>query len=191
MLIFLNKFNSNETMSGSYYLLPHFKRVKDSKGTTKVDNRLKLFRKNIFGDRLNFLRPLLPEKRVLRDQLAEEYQTTNENVQDYILATKNFGPEIEDAIEGIFEKPSNQYPSNIAARNTILRHQSDLLTEKEDDSLKDGRTPQSLLLSKKKKFFATNPVLHKQLTEIERKKKSLDKSMLKFFENQTNTSFQK
>ena len=66
-----------------------------------------------------------------------------------------------------------------------------MLTEKEGDSLKYGRRPQSLLLSKKKKIFATNLVLHKQLTERECKKKSLDESMLKFFENQTNTSFQK
>ena len=102
----------------------------------------------------------------------EKYQTSDENVQNYIIATQNFGFEIEDAIEGIFSKPSDRGPSNIAARTTIQRHESNLLKDQEDDSLKYGRTPIGLLLSKKKKFFATNPVLHKQLTEWNKKKES-------------------
>ena len=154
--------NQRRTNNG-YYLLPHFKRVKDRKGTVQAvaaNNRLKLFRKNIFGDRLNSLHPLLPETTALRAELAEEYQTSDENVQNYIIATQNFGPEIEDAIEGIFAKPSDRGPNNIAARSTILRHESDLLTEKEDDSLKYGRMPQSLLLAKKKKFFCHESCLY-------------------------------
>ena len=176
---------------GRYYLLLHFTRISNKQGAPLANDRIKLFRKNIFGDRLNALRTLLPEKTALREDIAEEYQTSDENVQNYIIATQNFGPEIEDAIEGIFSKPSNRGPSNIAARTTILRHESDLLKDREDDSLKYGRTPIELLLSKKKKFFATNPILHKQLTEVEQKKKSLDESMLKFYQNfNNNNNFQ-
>ena len=90
------------------------------------------------------------------------------------------------AINQIFTKPSNQFPSNIAARNTIVRHESDLLLNKEDDLLKDGRMPHRLLLSKKKKFYANNPVLWKQLTKTEKKKKDLDDSMFRYFQNKLN-----
>ena len=104
-------------------------------------------------------------------------------IQNYIIATQNFGNEIQDSIDSIFEKPSSRYSNNIAARNTILRHQSDLLLDKKEDSLKYRRVPQGLLLSDKKKFSATNPVLFKQLNLSTEK---LDEDIKKVLENKDN-----
>ena len=156
-----------------------------------ANDRIKLFRKNIFGDRLNSLRTLLPEKTALRKDIVEEYQTSNENVQNYIITTKNFGPETENVIKGIFSKPSNRGPSNIAARTTILRHASDLLKDREDDSLKYGHMPIGLLLSKKKKFLPQIPSFINSSQRWNKKKSLSDESMLKFYQNfNNNNNFQ-
>ena len=107
--------------------------------------------------------------------LQETIHTSDEAIQNYIIATQNFGNEIQDLIDSIFEKPSSRYSNNIAARNTILRHQSDLLLDKKDDSLKYGRVPQGLLLSEK--IFSNQSFLFKQLNLLSEK---IDEGIKKF-----------
>ena len=73
-------------------------KVSDAKGKNKFDNKIKLYRQSIFGDRYNELKPILSNnKQRLREDLAKEYHTTDENVQNFILATQNFGEDIDDS----------------------------------------------------------------------------------------------
>ena len=167
-----------------YYLLPDLKKFSDRRGQRKLDKRISLAKRSIFNDRFDEIKPLFrAEKGFNRDDFARDYHTSDEAIQNYIIATQNFGNEIQDSIDSIFEKPSSRYSNNIAARNTILRHQSDLLLDKKEDSLKYGRVPQGLLLSDKKKFSATNPVLFKQLNLSSEK---LDEDIKKVLENKDN-----
>ena len=73
--------------------------VSDAEGKKKIDNKIKLYRRSVFGDGYNELKPILSsDKQGLRIDLAEEYYTTNENVQNFILATQTFDKDIDDAI---------------------------------------------------------------------------------------------